>query len=64
MHAKLIRPKINPSVGHCKNNEEISGSTNGDNFTNHLSYYRLSTTALALLSFKLTSIKMIMFPRR
>jgi hypothetical protein len=63
MHVKLIRPKVNSIVGHYKNIEEISGSINGKNFTNHLSYYRLSTTAPALLSFKLTSIKMIMFPK-
>jgi hypothetical protein len=63
MHDKLIRSKVYPSVGHYKNTEEISGYINGENFTNHLSYYRFSTTALSLLSFKLTSVKMIMFPR-
>jgi hypothetical protein len=63
MHVKLIRLKVNPSVGSYKNSEEISGSINGKNFTNHLSYYRFSTTAPALLSFTFTSIQMSMFAR-
>ena len=63
LHVKLIRSKVNHNVRHHKKSEEISGSINGEKFTNHLSYYRLFTTVPALLSCKLNSIKMIRFPR-